>query len=326
MRRLIPLAVPVDGERVLKAAWIVSGRGLPRSARDGVMVRVGVGNGARSVSWHGTFDSTAGGLEPLQPQRITGRSDLAASIPDGSSVVVEAVSRGNVPADPDLMVQALIGSSRPVPAALGSAPDAPRRTLASVGGWAAGTGLGDQVVTCAVRFEDERLPRVLNIVTALSEVVSSSLETAIYSYDVPAWTLKDERALRIRMHGDYLNNTGANRTLTLRVTLGGSDVYLDANTTGPSASRRPFWLDLNLAANAGTDAQTLGGAVLFGTTGGASVGIGDFGTDEIQAAAPLFGTAIRSTEIVQTLAVTVQHDASSASCSFRSYFASLELL
>lgn len=162
----------------------------------------------------------------------------------------------------------------------------------------------------------------------LQNVVNTAAETTVFNYNIPAGQLGPSGCLRLRLVGDYLNNTGAGTpTLTLRIKLGATTIYADASAANAnSASRRPFDLNIILANQDSNSSQVLGGYALFGAAGGATNGIGDFGTDEIQATTPLFGTAAINTTTDQAFAVTIQHSTNNANLSFRKMYALLELI
>jgi len=54
-----------------------------------------------------------------------------------------------------------------------------------------------------------------------AEVVDTTVETTVYTFTVPANTLSSNRLLHLILTGDYLNNSGSNKTLTIRVNFGG---------------------------------------------------------------------------------------------------------
>jgi hypothetical protein len=90
-----------------------------------------------------------------------------------------------------------------------------------------------------------------------AEVVSTVTETTVYTYSVPGGTLGTTKMLRLTLQGDVLNNTGVNRTNTVRVKYGGTTLAVfDAVALSTSASRRALYLSTVLAAQNATNAQT----------------------------------------------------------------------
>jgi hypothetical protein len=159
------------------------------------------------------------------------------------------------------------------------------------------------------------------------DVTNSTTETALLSYAVPANELGTTRKLRCEMGGDYLNNNGIAPTLRLRIKYGGTTIFDDTvAVTSVSTTRRPWYLTFSLCANGAAGAQSLFGFFLLGTVGGATAGIGDMDTDEIESTAPFFATSAIDSTLSQTLEVTATWSAASATLSFRRFHASLERL
>jgi hypothetical protein len=160
---------------------------------------------------------------------------------------------------------------------------------------------------------------------ATTDVANTTTETTIFTHSVPANELGSDRALECILFGDYLNNNATGTSLTWRIKFGGTTIYQDAvSASAISATRRPWWLQFVLAANNATNAQTLGGLFYLGTAGGATTGLGDIDTDEIESAAPIAnsGIAIDSTA-ARTLEVTVAWSAASANASLRRFWGGL---
>lgn len=159
------------------------------------------------------------------------------------------------------------------------------------------------------------------------DVANTTAETTIFSYAVPANELGTARKLRCEAGGDYLNNNAVSSTLRLRIKYGGTTIFDDTVAVSAfGATRRPWYLVFSLCANGSAGAQSLFGFLLLGTAGGATAGIGDIDTDEVETMGPFFGTAAIDSTQAQTLAVTVTWSAAAASLSFRRFHASLERL
>jgi hypothetical protein len=157
------------------------------------------------------------------------------------------------------------------------------------------------------------------------DIVSSTTETDIFSFTVPANTLDTSRALRLTCQGDYLNNNATTATLTLRVKFNAVVSYQDAvDASAISATRRPWTLSVVMAANNATNAQTFGGVWLLGTAGGATTGLGDMDTDELESVTPFSGTGTVDQTAARTFNVTAQLDVNAATFSFRRHWCGLE--
>lgn len=166
--------------------------------------------------------------------------------------------------------------------------------------------------------------RFLNRQAADNDINTTAAETTLYTYTIPAATLGTTGSLRLRLQGDYLNNTGAAATYTLRVKLGATTLFDDVSGgLASSATRRPWFLDLVLANQSATSQVLTFGHKLGSSVGGAT-GLGDMtaagGNDTAHG-----GASSENTANALTLAVTIQHSASSANLSMRRRYALLEL-
>ena len=160
---------------------------------------------------------------------------------------------------------------------------------------------------------------------SVTEVVSTVTETTVYSYSVTGGTLSTNKMLRLIMIGDYLNNSGAARNLTLRAKYGATTIAEYAMTAiAASASRRAASLVLWLSANNATNSQRAGSQVDLGAADSAGSPPTTFtfqtGGHEVHNAVAEDSTAAK------TLALTVEHSASDANLSFRAFDTQLELI
>jgi hypothetical protein len=152
--------------------------------------------------------------------------------------------------------------------------------------------------------------------SSLLDIVNTAAESTLLSALIPANTLGSDRAVRAVLLGDYLNNTGANQTLRLRLKYGATTLY--DGTTGALASnaaRRAVRVELVIAGQGSASVQALGGLVHVSAPGGAAAGIGDLAGASL--AVPVAGAAAENSAAALTLAVTVTHSAASANLSFR---------
>jgi len=159
------------------------------------------------------------------------------------------------------------------------------------------------------------------------DVTNTTSETTVFSYAVPANELGTARKLRCEMGGDYLNNNGVAPTVRLRIKYGGTTIFDDTvAVSSTSATRRPWYLTFSLCANGAAGAQSLFGFMLLGSAGGATAGIGDIDTDEVETMAPFFNTAAIDSTVSQTLEVTATWSTAATTLSFRRFHAGLERL
>lgn len=154
---------------------------------------------------------------------------------------------------------------------------------------------------------------------------NTSAEQTLFSYTVPAGLLRTDRALRFTCLWNYLNNTGANRTFTLRVKLGATTLYADATVAiATSATIRPVFLDIVLGNADATNDQALGGRIDIANVAATTSGLGDLAT----ASTPrLFGgSAAEDSTADLVFAVTLQASNASNSHTATRRLATLELL
>lgn len=158
-------------------------------------------------------------------------------------------------------------------------------------------------------------------------IVSTASETSIFSFTVNANDLSTNKALHIELFGDYLNNSGAGRTLQLKIKYGATTLFDDVSVSlGASAVRQAWRLSLILANQSSTSSQVLiGRFTLSEDAGAATTGLGDLtGPDPISAT--IFGTSAINTALNATFDVTFQHSASNANLEIRRQYANVVLV
>ena len=137
--------------------------------------------------------------------------------------------------------------------------------------------------------------------------------TLIYSVVLAAASMGKDRAVRVRIVGDYTNTSGVGQGFTLRIRLGGTNLYLDASGSAVMANSlivRGSVLEFFLTNRDIDSAQIGGGRFIIGAAVSASTGIGGF--DAIQLVNRI-GAEILSdpiaidTSLAQTLDVSFQH-------------------
>jgi hypothetical protein len=159
---------------------------------------------------------------------------------------------------------------------------------------------------------------------ALLDVVNTAAETTLLSATVPANTLSTNRAVRLTLTGDYLNNSGANQTLTLRLKYGATTLYNDVTAViATNAARRALRVEALLAAANSATAQALGGLISISAPGGTTNGLGDLGVAALTTT-PITGAAVENSATALAFALTAQHGAANASLSVRRLYAAFE--
>lgn len=153
-------------------------------------------------------------------------------------------------------------------------------------------------------------------------VVSTVVETSVYSHSLPAGLLGDDGGFRLTIGGDALVNAAG--TATIRIKLGTTTVLtssaLDLVNT---ADRYKFWLEI-LCMNSSAAAQKW--AVSLQLVAGAADFPWQLGGNDGATAGAGYNSSAEDTTAAKTVDVTVEWSASSASLSFRKEMALLELL
>ena len=182
-----------------------------------------------------------------------------------------------------------------------------------------------------VSVQDVVQPKTFRLVkSTTTDVVNTITLTDILDGEmaIPANLLGALGVLRLRAWGDYLNNSGATKTLRVAVLLGGFFLYDDTTGAIPSDADRAAWfMDLELQAPNSTQLQLGGG--LFYLGGQIAVGIGTGSIDgaaSIPARAFLPARGTVNMTAAQTLELSFAHSVAHASTSIRCQLATLEVL
>lgn len=161
-----------------------------------------------------------------------------------------------------------------------------------------------------------------------AEVVSNNTEVTVYSFSVPGNTLGTNKAIRITIFGDYLNNSGAPSDLTVRYKYGATTFAAPAfPAVAASASRRAYRSvggggSLLFAVNA-TNAQM---GTVFDGLGAPGALTGGSSSDQYAVFGGHHTTVAEDSTVAKTLAITIQHSVSAATISFRLHVVIVELV
>jgi hypothetical protein len=161
---------------------------------------------------------------------------------------------------------------------------------------------------------------LLNRDLTLLDVVSSTTETAVYSYSVPANQLGTDSGVRATLVGTYLNNASNSYSTQIRVRFGGTALFDDSVNFAKNSSPRAVLIIVDLFNAGSTGSQKLGGKITIGQLSAATVGFGDLGAAQSSSSAvdqPVYGTSGVDTTSAKTLEITVQHSNSDAALSFK---------
>lgn len=183
----------------------------------------------------------------------------------------------------------------------------------------AGTNSFDITSNAVIVLDREVTQQAVNTTTA---------ETTVFTYTVPANIMSTNRILRFTMGFDYLMNSGT-PIATLRIKFGATTLFA-GNTLafGSSSNRRPGWITLLVFNQDSAAVQAMSGLYVLNSSGLPTTGFGDISDDEMDGGGigPVSGSATEDTTATKDFVVTVQMDVSNPVVEFRKRGAVLELL
>ena len=154
------------------------------------------------------------------------------------------------------------------------------------------------------------------------DVVSTVIETSIYSHSIPANTLGVTGGFRVTIGGDTLHNGGDG--VIIRVKLGATTLFASNSTGFTNQAGRYQWTLVIWCMNSTASAQKMGAMGLFVANDA------EFSMNALSTASAAFlagyNTSAEDTTGALTLDVTAQWNASDANSSFRKEMAIMELL
>ncbi|KKL04051.1 hypothetical protein LCGC14_2619940 [marine sediment metagenome] len=156
------------------------------------------------------------------------------------------------------------------------------------------------------------------------EVVNTAGEISIYSYSIGADVLGITGGVRLSLGGDYLNNSGTNKSLTIRAKLGATTVFSRAFQTVTSADRRKWLLNLWFL-NSAAAAQKWSAEWYLSPALADVLAIGTSGSEGGAKGAGV-ASSTEDTTGGLTLDITMEHSAAAATLSIRKEIALLELI
>lgn len=151
-------------------------------------------------------------------------------------------------------------------------------------------------------------------------VVSTLAETTLISQSIPGGTLTATGGMLVTIAADYFNNSGAGRTLNLKVKYGATTLFDD--TSGAfvaSATHRAFFMQFLLANEGATNTQRLAGIVALSPGAASGAGLGGLSAGVLAGGgpSPLGGSSAEDSTAAKTLAVTATHSASDPSLALK---------
>lgn len=186
--------------------------------------------------------------------------------------------------------------------------------------------VGDEVVLGDESLvADPRYPKQFEANGTALDIVDLATEETIYSATIDGGMLATDGCYHLHLHGDYLNNSGSTRGLTIRVKYGATTMI--DNVTGTAltndADRRAWELDVYLNADAANNDQSAFARFRISNSAPTpTAGVGSFG-DLGDLGGVTLGNASETSTADKILAVTVEHSTNNASLSFRRKYALL---
>jgi hypothetical protein len=205
------------------------------------------------------------------------------------------------------------------PAQIQGYPGGATLFLNGAGGWTAPTA-PSQGMTVLVKYTQK-------------DVLGSAGIQDLFNNEItiPAGAMSANGAIKFWAAGDYLNNTGGTRTITILPKLGTADLLsLGSNNITTSATRRAWWCaGIIIGANS-TTSQRGGGYFGLSNSVAATVGQGKIVQTDTIAQANYMGEyefAVTSMDMTkaQPFLLRAQHSSSSATLSIRLDWARIEV-
>lgn len=155
------------------------------------------------------------------------------------------------------------------------------------------------------------------------DVVNTVTETAIFTTSIPGNLLLTTLGLRLKLIGDYLNNSGGASNLEIKVKYGATTIF-DTGVISMSAgaTRRVVDLEFMMVAQNATNAQVSKGTLQIGATGTVA-GVAASSAFYFIAA---HNSIAEDSTAAKTFQVTVQHGTAASTISGRHIGATLEWL
>jgi hypothetical protein len=155
----------------------------------------------------------------------------------------------------------------------------------------------------------------------LGTLVNTIAEANIFTYQIPANKLDINRVLKMEIWGDYLNSSGSNRTLSLRIAMGAITLFNHVTLNIPSnAARRPWRLVCEFG-NLGTEnSNWLSGLFIMGQAGPPTSGAGGLNSTALLTA-PIAsnGTTAINTSNNQQFNIFATHSVAATSVELRRF-------
>lgn len=170
-----------------------------------------------------------------------------------------------------------------------------------------------------------QLTGIIDKSSTLTTFTGTAANTVV-SYSVPGGTLGTTGIIRLNVGGIWNNAAGANRTITMSITYGGTTMWSSTSSNLSSGSTIAWKLEFYLMANNSATAQTLSGHVALSSVTAPTTGTGTLAnTTAIPFNSnPIGGTSAINSGIAQNLNFVCTM--SGATTTLTKYFHTIELL
>ena len=187
---------------------------------------------------------------------------------------------------------------------------------------------GENASNVVVQGNDSRLvSKVLAKFVADLTYSNSTTETDIVSYTVPANTLGTDKAIRVSLRGRYVNASGSNKTITIRIKYGATTLFQDSTIIFNSAATTSVFIqDFILTAKEATNSQIMIGSFIMGGRGTPAIGLGSMSIVTNSVSFGVQGSSSIDSTSAQDFKVTFQHSAAAENTTFTRDYAAVELL
>lgn len=135
--------------------------------------------------------------------------------------------------------------------------------------------------------------------------ITTTTETDMFRYSVPANTLGTDKTVWVHLHGTYTNNSGSGKTLTLRIKYGATTIFNDDSISFASGADRAWMLDTYLTARGSASSEIMYGSMTVSNNNVATSGIGDLTTNDTLASS-IGGNATEDSTAAKDYAITCQ--------------------
>ena len=170
---------------------------------------------------------------------------------------------------------------------------------------------------------DSRSITILGRDLAQSENVNNGGAFGHPTLAIPARTLGTTGGLRLTMSGDYLNNTGVDRDLTLESLLGAVTVLSTGNMVIPASANRRDWRLVVEMMNSAAGAQKWSASLEISQADANTFPVTD-PTATTDARGTGYAASAEDTTVAQTIRIQTQHSVADPLLSFRQEMAILE--